>query len=105
MRCCLAHIRPGWPILFGASTPFAKTLLGNVDPALRAALLYLGSGIGLSIVRTLRLSRNLNTERLGVRGAAWLAGAILCGGVLGPLLLMFGLTMTPASSASASAQS
>jgi drug/metabolite transporter (DMT)-like permease len=87
-------------ILFGASTPFAKALLGNVDPALLAALLYLGSGIGLSIVRTLRLPRNLNTERLGVRGAAWLAGAILCGGVLGPLLLMFGLTMTPASSAS-----
>jgi drug/metabolite transporter (DMT)-like permease len=87
-------------ILFGASTPFAKALLGKVDPALLAALLYLGSGIGLSIVRTLRLSRNLNTERLGGRGAAWLAGAILCGGVLGPLLLMFGLTMTPASSAS-----
>ena len=32
--------------------------------------------------------------------APWLAGAILCGGVIGPLLLMAGLRLTPASSAS-----
>jgi drug/metabolite transporter (DMT)-like permease len=32
--------------------------------------------------------------------APWLAGAILAGGVAGPLLLMVGLTRTPASVAS-----
>ena len=33
--------------LFGASTPFAKLLVAEVDPVLLAGLLYLGSGSGL----------------------------------------------------------
>ena len=38
-------------ILFGASTSFAKLLLGNgLSPWLLAGLLYLGSGIGLAAV-------------------------------------------------------
>lgn len=36
-------------VLFGASTPFAKLLVGQVAPVMLAGLLYLGSGIGLSI--------------------------------------------------------
>jgi hypothetical protein len=36
-------------ILFGASTPLSKVLLGQVDPILLAGLLYLGSGIGLAL--------------------------------------------------------
>lgn len=89
-------------VLFGASTPLAKALLGTTDPALLAALLYLGSGIGLALVRALRFLRQSKdeSEPLSPHGAAWLTGAILFGGVVGPLLLMFGLTLTPASSAS-----
>jgi hypothetical protein len=34
-------------LLFGASTPFAKLLVGDVPPLLLAGLLYLGSGLGL----------------------------------------------------------
>jgi drug/metabolite transporter (DMT)-like permease len=33
-------------VLFGASTPFAKLLLGEIPPVLLAGLLYLGSGAG-----------------------------------------------------------
>ena len=36
-------------LLFGASTPFAKALLSEVTPWLMAALLYIGSGVGLSL--------------------------------------------------------
>ena len=32
--------------LFGASTPFAKLLVGEMSPWLLAGLLYLGSGLG-----------------------------------------------------------
>jgi drug/metabolite transporter (DMT)-like permease len=32
-------------VLFGASTPFAKLLLGSVDPWLMAGLLYIGAGV------------------------------------------------------------
>src|SRR5215216_3893044 len=90
-------------LLFGASTPLAKALLGGVDPTLLAALLYLGSGIGLAFVRGLRIFRQSDrdhTEPLGLAGATWLGTAILFGGVVGPILLMWGLSLTPASSTS-----
>ncbi len=90
-------------LLFGASTPAAKVLLGKVDPILLAGLLYLGSGIGLSVWWCLRLrfqSRGAREADVQRTDLPWLAGAILTGGVVGPVLLMIGLTATPASSAS-----
>lgn len=41
-------------LLFGASTPFAKLLLGDVAPVMLAGLLYLGSGAGLTLIRLVR---------------------------------------------------
>jgi drug/metabolite transporter (DMT)-like permease len=91
-------------MLFGASTPFAKLLVGSVHPTLLAGLLYLGSGLGLlavAIASRLVAGRSSDTsEQLGLAGSLWLALAILFGGVIGPVLLMVGLTHTPASSAS-----
>ncbi|HEX5380291.1 MAG TPA: EamA family transporter [Phenylobacterium sp.] len=97
---------PGVPLamgsaaLFGASTPFAKLLLGGgVSPWLLAGLLYLGSGLGLSLV-------HFGRRRLGIAPAEtplrrgdlpWLALVVLSGGVIGPVLLMIGLTTTAAS--------
>lgn len=99
---------PGAPLallaaaLFGASTPFAKLLIGGgIDPWLLAGLLYLASGLGLTLLR-------LAQWALGaVPGEAPLARSdlprlvlvILFGGVLGPVLLMFGLKATPAATA------
>ena len=37
-------------LLFGASTPLAKELLGATNPLLLAGLLYCGSGAGLATV-------------------------------------------------------
>ena len=88
-------------VLFGASAPFAKMLVEDSSPQLVAGLLYLGSGVGLFIVSTLRRGARERTEaRLSRRDAPWLAAAILSGGVVGPVLLMIGLAHTPASSAS-----
>jgi drug/metabolite transporter (DMT)-like permease len=90
-------------VLFGASTPFSKTLLRKVDPILLAALLYFGAGTGLAVWRFLRLrlkpdtSPEANLKRTDI---PWLAGAILTGGIIGPVLLMIGLARTPASTAS-----
>ena len=89
--------------LFGASTPLSKLLLGSVDPWLLAGLLYLGSGSGLSLWLLLasRLTGKGSTEASLKRAdLPWLAGAILFGGVAGPVLLMLGLSTTPAASAS-----
>ena len=41
-------------VLFGLSTPIAKILVGNLSPQLLAGLLYIGSGIGLTILALVR---------------------------------------------------
>jgi drug/metabolite transporter (DMT)-like permease len=89
--------------LFGVSTPLAKVLLPQVAPILMAGLLYLGSGVGLAgywLVSARRKTSGRQEARLTRRDWPWLAGAIAAGGVLGPVLLMWGLATTPASSAS-----
>lgn len=87
----------GAALLFGAGTPLAKLLLGNVGPWMLAALFYLGSGLGLAIYRMARRSAPV---KLPPGEAKWLGGATLAGGVVGPVLLMVGLTGMPASGAS-----
>jgi len=85
--------------LFGASTPFAKLLVGELSPVLLAGLLYLGSGMGLALARLLR-DRGWKASGLAPAEWPWLLGAILFGGVLGPVALLFGLTYTSGSTAS-----
>jgi drug/metabolite transporter (DMT)-like permease len=90
-------------ILFGASTPLAKLLLGDgLDAGLLAGLLYLGSGLGLSTVLLGRKLSGATITEAPLRRAdlPWLGLVVLFGGLLGPLLLMIGLTTTAASSAS-----
>jgi drug/metabolite transporter (DMT)-like permease len=86
-------------LLFGASTPLAKQLLRDTPPMLLAGLLYLGSGVGLSLVRLLR-DRGWRVPVLERSEWLWLLLAIGFGGVLAPLLLMLGLARTSAASAS-----
>ena len=92
--------------LFGASTPLAKLLVGELSPMVLAGLLYLGSGLGLSVVW---LAKALyagarpapgGEARLQRCDYPWLAGAIVSGGVLAPVLLMWGLSGADAASAS-----
>jgi drug/metabolite transporter (DMT)-like permease len=87
----------GAAALFGISTPFAKFLLGGLPPVLLAGLLYLGSGIGLALLLLVRRLHGSRSVALGRSDVPWLAGAVVCGGVLGPVLLMVGLRTTPAS--------
>ncbi len=86
----------GAAFLFGASTPAAKTLAGEMHPVLLAGLLYAGSGVGLGGWLLLR------KEKVALQRAdlAWLGSAVVAGGVIGPVLLMVGLASTPAANAS-----
>jgi drug/metabolite transporter (DMT)-like permease len=89
----------GAALLFGASTPLAKALLRDVSPVLLAGLLYLGSGIGLGLIRVTR-DRGWHVPPMARKEWFWLLLAIGFGGVLGPLALMLGLIRTPAATAS-----
>lgn len=103
MRSVLNSIQPGIAaalgaaLLFGAGTPLAKVLLAHANPWLLAGLLYLGSGIGLTVYRWYR-HRHMPTIQAGEW--RWLAGAVIAGGLVAPVLLMFGLRNMPASGAS-----
>ena len=82
--------------LFGAGTPLAKWLLDQVSPWMLAGLLYLGSGLGLGLYRWLRRA---TTPRLNPGEIGWLVAAVVCGGGIAPVLLMWGLSAMPASHA------
>jgi drug/metabolite transporter (DMT)-like permease len=88
-------------ILFGASAPAAKALLGDVDPVMFAGLLYAGSGLGLTLLSLLRRAAIVRTEaKLSAGDLPWLAGSLIAGGVAAPILLMASLKVTPAATAS-----
>jgi drug/metabolite transporter (DMT)-like permease len=103
-----AHLFPGVPlalgsaVLFGASAPLSKWLLGSVDPWLLAGILYLGAGIGLALVHWGRPLIGLERVEtpLSRSELPWLAAVVAFGGVMAPLFLMLGLSLTTASSAS-----
>ena len=83
--------------LFGLATPLAKLLIGDVAPEMLAAIFYLAAGVGLGVFRA--AIRHGDTP-LTRRDLPWLAGAILAGGVGGPILMMLGLARAEASMAS-----
>jgi drug/metabolite transporter (DMT)-like permease len=89
--------------LFGFSTPAAKILLGALSPVVLAGLLYLGAGLGVAVLRVVlrRAAADRAAEAsLSRRDLPWLAGAVLAGGLVGPLLMMLGLARTEAATAS-----
>jgi drug/metabolite transporter (DMT)-like permease len=102
------HLWPGVPlalasaVLFGASAPFAKLLLGSIDPQLLAGLLYLGAGGGLALVQAGRFALGIEASEAPLRSSdlPWLIVVVGFGGVAGPLLFMLGLARTSAASGS-----
>jgi drug/metabolite transporter (DMT)-like permease len=103
-----SHVWPGVPfalasaLLFGASTPAAKALLGDIGPWMLAGLLYAASGLGLGLIAAGRRALGIESGEAPLRRGdiPWLAAVVLFGGIVGPVLLMLGLQRTGASSAS-----
>lgn len=84
--------------LFGLATPASKMLLSGLNPFLLAGLLYIGAAAGVTplIIR----EQNIHQLRRKVSGKQYLyiVGAVICGGFMGPTLLLFGLKASQASS-------
>jgi drug/metabolite transporter (DMT)-like permease len=80
-------------VLFGASTPLSKLLLPRVSPLMLAALLYLGAAGLLTIFRVLSVAGGHQSPEARLRSAdaPTLCGVVAFGGILGPVLMLFGL--------------
>lgn len=87
--------------LFGISPVLCKMVLGEMSPALLAGLLYLGSGIGLSFVLLRqRVDIFRETSSISRLHLHKLLGAVLAGGVIAPLCLVYGIKYGRASEVS-----
>lgn len=87
-------------LLFGLSTPFAKLLVGQVQPLILAGLLYLGSGIGLWLIHLIGKYRADDKRPFTSHELPYLIAAVLFGGIVSPILLMLGLAQSLASTSS-----
>lgn len=86
-------------LLFGSASPLSKLILRSISPFQLAGLLYLGAALGVAPNAILK-KRLTPVWRVPGKSRRLLIGAILCGGILGPLALLFGLRIGQASSVS-----
>jgi len=78
--------------LFGVSAPWSKRLLPDAGPLSIAGTLYLAGGLGLLLLPALVRPMRRRTEApLTRRDVPTLAGVVLLGGVVAPVLLLVGL--------------
>lgn len=86
-------------ILFGAATPASKVLLSGLNSFQLAGLLYLGAAIGVTPAAFCG-GRIRFPGRADRRNRMALLGAVVAGGIFGPVLLLFGLRLAEAASVS-----
>ncbi len=90
--------------LYGVGLPLTKALLKDIPPVAMAGLLYCGAFFGLGLYYVLAgLARKKPKDasfNLSRRDMPWLAGSVVTGGFLAPILLMAGLNMATGFSAS-----
>lgn len=81
--------------LYAISSPVSKLLLVEVPPTMMAALLYLGAGIGMSLIAFYRYKRGKLKEEMNLtrKELPYTLGMIILD-ILAPIFLMVGLTMT-----------
>jgi drug/metabolite transporter (DMT)-like permease len=89
-----AGLALGAAVLFGVGAPYSKALLQDMGPLTLASLLYVGAGLALLATFPLRRRSRAGAPAetaLKRDDLPLLAGAVLCGSILGPSLLMAGL--------------
>ena len=85
--------------LFGAATPASKLLLDGIHPQALAGLLYLGAAIGVLPV-IIKGGAYRWPKHAARRTILLLLGAIVLGGIVGPILLLIALRFANAGSVS-----
>lgn len=87
--------------LYALNAPVSKLLLEEVPPTMMAALLYLGAGIGLAVVRLVQrmTGKGKKEAPLTKKDMPYTVGMVVLD-IAAPIFLMVGLTMTTAANAS-----
>jgi len=85
-------------VSFGVATPVAKLLLEEARPQLLAGLLYAGAFLVFAAIAPFR--RRSNEARIQRSDVPRLAGLVVCGGILAPVLLLVGLERMSGSTGS-----
>ena len=87
--------------LYALNAPVSKLLLEEVPPTMMAALLYLGAGIGLAMVRLVQrmIGKGKKEAPLTKKDMPYTVGMVVLD-IAAPIFLMVGLTMTTAANAS-----
>ena len=83
--------------LFGLATPAVKPFIAGIDPQLAAGVLYLGMGMGLLIAY---LSRGTPAPNVAKSETKWLLISVICGGIVAPWLIFWGLAHATATATS-----
>ncbi|MHB8070544.1 MAG: DMT family transporter [Candidatus Cryosericum sp.] len=81
----------GAGILFGLSAPLSKLIVASMEPVALAGALYLGAFVAACVGRLLGVTRGIQSTPLARRDAPFVAAMVLVGGVVAPVLLMYGV--------------
>ena len=88
-------------VLYAVSSPFSKVLLNEMPPTLMAGFLYLGAGVGMSLIAVLRRVRQAETTEIHLSKAELpYTVAMILLDIATPICLLIGLSATTAANAS-----
>src|SRR5574344_510511 len=86
--------------LYALCSPVSKVFLDVIPPMMMASLLYLGTGLGMIVVRlVMRATHTLTQPQLNKKDLRWFF-AIIPLGIFSTLMLTFGINHTTAANAS-----
>ena len=88
-------------VLYALSSPFSKILLNEMPPTLMAGFLYLGAGVGMSLIAVSRRVRQVeNTEIHLSKAEMPYTVAMILLDIAAPICMLIGLNATTAANAS-----
>ena len=87
--------------LYAINAPFSKIMLGHMPPVLMAGFLYVGAGVGMLLIASIRRARNIQRKekRLSKKELPFTVAMILLD-IAAPIFLLLGLNATTAANAS-----
>ena len=78
-------------VFYAVNVPISKLLLDHVGETIMAALLYLGAGIGISILSVLMKKDRKSSEKLSENDLPYVIGMIVLD-IAAPIFLMIGIS-------------